>query len=137
MTPTLLGRWQTRLVMVLTLGVLVTVAVASLRDGPFFHVLGYTLGFGLAWDVLYIQLQRLRWDRDWPAAFQVASGLVEGLLIYGLIRHVGLPGIPAGSVPVMTFTAHYGLMWLVIFIWVQGPMRAVLPRWRFDGGRVL
>lgn len=137
MTPTLMGRWQTRLIMLATLGVLVTAAFAVTRPGPFFLILAYVLGFGLIWDILYILLQTLRWDRDWPAAFQVANGIVEGLLIYGLIAVVGLPGIQQGSVAVGTFVAHYGLVWLTIFVWLQGPMRVILPRWRFHGGRLV
>ncbi len=135
MTPTLIGRWQTRLVMILTLGVIVTAAFAATRDGPFFPTLGYVLGFGLVWDILYILVQKLRWDRDWPAVFQVANGIVEGLLIFWLIASIGLPGIPRGSVGPATFAAHYGLVWLTIFVWVQGPMRVFFPRWRFHGGR--
>jgi hypothetical protein len=132
-----MGRWQTRLTMLLTLGVIVSAIFALTQTGPFFVVLAYVFGFGVVWDVIYILLQQLRWDRDWPMVFQVVNGVVEGGLIYGLILLVGLPGIDRGSVPPGTFIAHYGLVWLTIFIWIQGPMRTLLPRWRFQGGRVV
>ena len=136
-TPTLMGRWQTRIATLGTLGLLVTAFFAVARqDETFFLVLGYVIAVGLAWDVIYIALQQLRWDHDWPAAFQVANGIVEGFVLYALIDGVGLPGIEAGSVALGLFSAHYGLVWLTTFVWVQGPMRAILPRWRFSGGRL-
>ena len=136
MTPTLIGRWQTRIVTFATLGVIVTAIFALLGDGPFFAVLGYVVLFGLVWDVVWIGLQQLRWDRDWPAAFQVATGIWEGIFVYAVASLVILPGIPH-EIPPTTFIAHYGLVWLTIFVWVQGPMRVILPFWRFHGGRVV
>ena len=138
MTPTLFGRWQTRLATLGTLGVIVTaIFFAAYKDERFFLVLGYITLFGIGWDVIWIALQKLRWDRDWPAAFQVVAGVVEGVLVYSLIRMAGLPWIETKSVAIEVFTAHYGAVWLVIFIWVQGPMRALFPRWRFSGGRII
>jgi hypothetical protein len=138
MTPILIGRWQTRVVMLGTLGLLITALFyLANRGGPFFLVLGYVLAFGLVWDIVYIALQKLRWDRDWPTPFQVANGIIEGALIYALIASTGLPGIKAGSVPPGLFVAQYGLIWLSIFLWLQGPMRVVFPWWRFRGGRIV
>jgi hypothetical protein len=103
----------------------------------FFAVLGWVALLGVGWDVVYIFLQSFRWDRDWPAAFQVATGIVEGAVLYALITFVGLPGLERGSVPLALFVAHYATVWFVIFIWVQGPMRVLNPYWRFHGGRLL
>jgi hypothetical protein len=137
-TPTLPGRWQTRLLLLGTLGVIVSAVFAAIYgSGLFFLVLAYVALLGLAWDVIYIALQRLRWDRDWPAAFQVLTGIIEGALVYALISTVGLPGIPVGAIPVWLFALHYGTVWLVTFLWAQGPMRALFPFWRFHGGRVV
>jgi L-asparagine transporter-like permease len=137
-TPTLAGRWQTRLAMLATLGLAVTIVFALLsRDARVFAVLMYVFGFGVVWDWVWIRLQQLRWDRDWPAAFQVGSGLVEGAWLYALIALVGLPLIARNSVGLGFFAGQYGLVWLVTFIWVQGPMRAVFPRWRYHGGRLV
>lgn len=138
MTPILTGRWQTRVAMLGTLGVLVTALFyLAYRGGPFFLILGYVLAFGLVWDVIYIAVQKLRWERDWPTVFQVANGIIEGALIYVLIATTGLPGIKPGSVTLGVFVAQYGLVWLTTFLWVQGPMRVVLPWWRFRGGRLV
>jgi uncharacterized membrane protein YozB (DUF420 family) len=136
MTPTLVGRWQTRLALLATLGLLITVVFVLLgRDDVFLRVLLYVAVFGVAWDVLYIALQRLRWDRDWPAAFQVLNGLTEGAFIFVLATVIGLPGLPR-DIPLALFAVHYGLVWLAVFLWTQGPMRAIFPFWRFHGGTI-
>jgi len=137
-TPTLLGRWQTRLFLLATVGAIVTAIFAAARsDETFFLVLGYVALFGVAWDVVFIVLQSVRWDRDWPTAFQVAAGAVEGALIWALLEGTGLPGIDKGSVPVEFFIGHYGLTWLAVFLVTQGPLRVLAPRWRYNGGRVV
>lgn len=138
MTPILVGRWQTRLATLATLGVLVTLVFALAFDSlAFFAVIFWVVVFGLAWDLVYDLLQSFRWDRDWPAAFHVATGVIEGVLLFVVISVWGLPGIPVGSVSLPLFIAHYGTVWLIIFAWVEGPMRAFFPFWRFHGGRLL
>lgn len=143
MTPTLSGRWQSRLFVLLTIGVVVSALFAAgvndpgVSSGVYFAVLFYVGLFGVVWDVLFIWLQRLRWDRDWPAAFQVGAGVVEGLVLYSLIDGGALPGIPEGGIPFGSrFLPHYGLVWLLGFLWLQGPMRVLSTRWRFNGGRL-
>ncbi|MBD2465102.1 hypothetical protein H6G89_29275 [Oscillatoria sp. FACHB-1407] len=141
MTPTLLGRWQSRLLLLATVGVLISIPFAVTYGGPgshpiFFWVLGYVAGFGLVWDVLYDYLQKFRWDRDWPAAFQLLAGIWEGVFIGFLFKTLGLPGMTR-DMPLNTFILHYSLVWLGIFIISQTLMRVLLPRWRFRGGQVL
>lgn len=150
MTPTLLGRWQTRLATFLTIGVIVSFFFAVFynpeerNDGnpgaineDFFIVLFAIMLIGLLWDIAWILVQRLRWDRDWPPAFQWATAIIEGVLVWILLDNGALPWIPEEEAPPgSVFVFHYGLVFLLIFIWVQGPMRALLPRWRFHGGRI-
>ena len=137
MTPTLTGRWQTRLALLATLGVVVTALFAlAYANLAFVVVLVYVALFGVVWDVIYIALQQYRWDRDWPAAFQVLNGLVEGVVLYLAITQLGLPGVPR-DLPLPVFVAQYGLVWLVVFLWTQGPMRALFPFWRFHGGTII
>jgi hypothetical protein len=137
MTPTLLGRWQTRIVLLATIGLLITLLFALVGSSwAYVYVLVYVAAFGVFWDVAYIALQQLRWDRDWPAAFQIFNGFVEGAFLYLVIRAVGLPGVPS-DLPLALFVAQYGLVWLAIFLWVQGPMRTLFPFWRFHGGVIM
>ena len=137
MTPVLLGRWQTRILLLATLGSVVAAIFAAARsDEAFFIVLAAVALLGLVWDALYIAIQRLRWDRDWPTSFQVAAGLIEGVLVFLLLEFTGLPGIDSGAVGLGIFSAHYGITWLLVFLATQGPMRVLAPHWRYDGGRL-
>ena len=138
MTPVLLGRWQTRVALLATLGVTVA-AIFSLAksDEAFFIVLACVALLGLVWDVVFIGIQQLRWDRDWPTSFQVGAGIVEGALVFLILELVGLPGIEKGAVGIGIYVAHYGTTWLVVFLCTQGPMRVLAPRWRFNGGRLV
>ncbi|MPZ22359.1 MAG: hypothetical protein GEU28_02195 [Dehalococcoidia bacterium] len=144
MTPVLLGRWQTRTFVLWTIGLLVTFLVSLAYDGPndiFFEVLFYVWLFGLGWDVVYHFLQQLKWDRDWPPFAQWAATAWEGMFISLVIGYVGLPGIEKGlfgeTGTLDRFIAHYTLVWLFTFFWLQGPMRALFPFWRFHGGRIV
>ena len=94
MTPTLFGRWQTRLLLLATVGVLVSLpfAIGLIGSSPnsvYFWILGYVAIFGLGWDVLYNYLQKSRWDRDWPAAYQLLAGIWELLFVFCGIKLFG------------------------------------------------
>lgn len=145
MTPTLMGRWQTRLLLVGTIGLFITLLVGRYYDdlSGSFILLGYVLIVGLAADVLYQFIQTFRWDEDWPTSFQLLAGLAEGVFLWGLISLVrwdefgllGLPGV--GTIPFSRFFNHYAAIWFAIFLVMQGPLRVIFPRWRFFGGRWL
>jgi hypothetical protein len=134
-TPVIFGRWQTRIVMMAIVGGIISaIFAAALQDSVPFVILAYVVGFGLIWDVVYILLQKFRWERDWPAAFTIGNGIVEGVLIYALIKTSGLPGID-GAISTPVYIADYALIWVIAFIWLEGPMRVAAPWWRFHGGR--
>jgi hypothetical protein len=142
MTPTLRGRWQTRLLLLGTLGLVATLIVGLALDDLLtpLALLGYVLLLGFGWDILYHYLQARRWDRDWPPAFQLAGGIAEGIAIWCVI-HVGrsvfegLPGV-AATLTTPQFVVHYGTVWFMMFLGTQGPLRVILPRWRYRGGEL-
>lgn len=139
MTPTLLGRWQTRLFLLGVPGLAITLLFGQLI-GTFqtpLILLGYVLALGLLWEMLYQYLQSFRWDNDWPPAFQVATGIFEALVIWALIQTIGLPGVDAQSLPAPTFLAHYAAVWSGTFLIVQGPLRIIFLHWRYQGGQWL
>jgi uncharacterized membrane-anchored protein len=136
-----MGRWQTRLLLLGTVGLFVTLIFARFTDYDdvtLLALLGYVLVIGLVWDIVYNYLQFFRWDQDWPPLFQLISGIVEALLIWLLIvvwKSGGshLPGV----VPELTFTmflAHYSAVWFTTFLSTQGLLRIIFPRWRYHGG---
>jgi hypothetical protein len=146
MIPTLLGRWQTRLLLLGTVGVLITLGFGFLfKDfATPFALLGYVLLFGFGWDIGYNVLQTLRWDRDWPPLFFVGGGLLEALLLWALVKAnvvwaaLGLAGLP-GVAPGLTlaqFVAHYGTVFTVTLLLMLGPMKVIFLNWRFRGGEL-
>jgi hypothetical protein len=144
MTPTLFGRWQTRLLLLATVCVLVSIPFAlgligAGANAVYFFILAYVAIFGLGWDVVYNYLQKSRWDRDWPAAYQLFAGIWELLFVLCGVKFFGflpLP-VPKNELPLGTFFLHYSLVWLAVFISSQSLMRIIFPRWRFRGGQWL
>jgi len=143
MTPTLLGRIQTRWVLLWTMGLAWILVV-----GPFLPLAGPSAGavwlagfrtllvvsvVGTAWEFVYHGLQQLRWDKDWPTLFGLLVGLNEGAVAYLLLRN-GLPlAIP--GITLAPFVWQFGTVWLVVWAVSNGPIRILFPRWRFAGGR--
>jgi hypothetical protein len=144
MTPTLLGRWQTRILLLFTVGVIVSLpfAFGIIGGSPgniFFWILTYVATFGLIWDVFYDQIQKYRWDRDWPAVYQFLAGIWEFIFILCGIKLFGFLPIPIPKEeikPELVFV-HYTVVWLAVFITSQSLMRIVFIRWRFRGGQWL
>lgn len=136
MTPTFIGRIQTRFFLLLTVGLAVTILFAVFAGiwffTPFaffqpFLVLLFVLFAGVGWDLIFILVQRLRWDRDWPLFLQWLAGLLEMLPAWLFAWIIGAPW--------WLFLLHYGSVWIAVFVASQGPMRVLFPRWRYDGGK--
>jgi len=145
-TPTLYGRWQTRFLLLSTIGFLVSLAIVYFAPSydlvTLIVVLIYVVLWGLAWDILYNYLQQYRWDHDWPPFLQLAAGLWEAIFLWGLFNAnfvwdlLGAKG-PYGIDPGLTvaqFSIHYSLVWFTTFLASQGLLRIIFLRWRFNGG---
>ena len=144
MTPTLFGRWQTRLLLLATVGILISLPFAMGIIGPgansvYFWILGYVAIFGLVWDIAYDQIQKYRWDRDWPAVYQVIAGIWEMIFVFCGVKLFGfLPiPIPKEGLQPLTFFLHYICVRFGVFLVSQSLMRIIFPRWRFRGGQWL
>ena len=142
MTPTLLGRWQTRLLLLATVGILITLPFALGIFSPgassvYFWVLAYIAIFGIGWDILYNYLQKFRWDRDWPAIFQLFAGIWEAIFLILIIKVLRLPLPGVSDFDIGLFIRHYSFVWLGVFLASQTIMRILFPRWRFRGGQWL
>jgi hypothetical protein len=138
MTPSLLGRWQTRFFLLSTIGVLITLPFSFMRgEGIFFLILFYVFLFGLVWDVIYHCLQKLRWDHDWIGVFQFLAGIGEALFIILLLNNLelDLPGLNPRYFDLGWFTMHYTCVWLGVYVASQTLMKIIFPRWRFRGGK--
>lgn len=139
MTPTLVGRIQSRLIVVLLVGLGWTFLVgpflpsggADLGEvyGTTFLAVFYTALVGaLVWEPIYHVLQQYRWEKDWPTGLGLVTAIPEGLVVLALLQ-------AGGDVPMGTFLVHFATTWLLIWFVLNGPVRVLLPRWRFRGGR--
>lgn len=143
MTPTLFGRWQTRILLLSTIGVFVTLpfslGILAEPSDNYLAILIWIAILGLGWDVLYDRIQKIRWDRDWPASFQLLAGIWEGFFLLFVLNglNIALPGVASIPIEVSIFIFHYSLVWLTVFIASQSLMRVFFPRWRFRGGKWL
>jgi hypothetical protein len=145
-TPTLSGRIQTRLALLGLVGALWTALHTPFLPTPGPVALGdlYQVTFtalllvavvGVAWELLYHLVQQLRWEKDWPTLLGLLTAVPEGIVVYWLLQR-GLPW-SVGPVPASTFAISFATTWLVVWATANGPLRIVLVRWRFRGGRLL
>ena len=142
MTPILLGRWQTRIFLASTAGVVITIIFGLAYDRLqelSVLLLDVTL-LGLVLDIFYTQLQLFRWDNDWPPAFHVLTGILEGALIWFLVKNPifwdRLPGM-AHLLTFRQFLAHYSTVFIVTFFINWNLMKVIFPHWRYRGGRII
>ena len=153
MTPTLLGRWQSRLLLFVFLGLPITALFSFLVAGwgwpeanilwyqPF-NFITYVTIVGLILDPLYIQLQRFRWDQDWPFAFQFFFTIVEFLIVLGLVKWglledylPELLNVPQ-ALPPWAAVTHFTMVFIPSFIALLAGVQLFLIRWRFKGGEI-
>lgn len=150
MTPTLMGRFQTRIFLAATVGVLWTAAITPALPRPAgmnstfayhvtFEALGLMTLLGLGWEVVYHLLQQARWDKDWPSVFALLVVVIEAIPLW-YVTHIlnVIPGTTRLSSPIIPlYVIHVGTTWLLTWLFMQGPLRVVHIRWRFEGGKVL
>lgn len=143
MTPTLRGRIETRLALVVFVALpwtALVIPVAVVGSGvPLTDA--YSMAFravlvlgllGVPWELAYHAAQQLRWERDWPTLLGLLTACSEGALLYLVLRSGVAPG---GDVPLRVFLVHFVTTWLVMWAAIHGPVRVLFPMWRFRGGR--
>ncbi|GAA3196638.1 hypothetical protein [Actinocorallia longicatena] len=145
MVPTLLGRIQTRLFLLATVGVLVTAIIGPVLPGTSgslsgvyrttFVVLLAVAVIGVGWELVYHGLMQFRWEKDWPSMFGLLNLINEGVLLFVLLRLDLIPGITAAP-SASTFWVDFTVVWVAVWLFANGPMRVPFVRWRFRGGRL-
>ncbi len=141
MTPTLVGRIQTRFLLLVIVGVPWTLLVgpflAGLVDGTTGDVYGTAFTalvlvgvIGVGWEFVYHRIQQYRWEKDWPTLFGLVTIVNEFIGVA-----IGLSAVdePVNSAVVV----HFATLWLLMWLVANGPLRVLLPRWRYRGGRVV
>jgi hypothetical protein len=147
MVPTLSGRIQTRIFLLVVIGVPWTLlislvapaqpgaSVAHVYEATFF-VLAEVIVVGcLFWEPLYHLLMQFRWEKDWPIMFILLEGIPEGVLAYVLLRAVGPHPHPGATTA--TFLVDFIPLWIAVWLAAIGPLRVLFHRWRFRGGQIL
>lgn len=139
MTFTLFGRWQIRVLLLATIGMLLTILVVIKSSptiaGQALLTLIYLGLLGLLWDVGYHQLQRFRWDGDWNGLLQFIAAVWEGLFLVTMIKVVGLPGIDRASFNMPVSIGFYAAFSLLGAIVTHSLLRVLSPYSRFNGGQ--
>jgi hypothetical protein len=141
MTPTLVGRIQTRLVLLGTVGLLWTIIVVPVLPkggasiGAVYRATILALVVvalvGVLWELVYHLIQQYRWEKDWPILFGLVEGVPEGIVAFVIVRALLDPAPSA-----LTFFLHFTTTWVLVWLVAIGPLRVVLLRWRFNGGRI-
>ena len=151
MTPTLDGRIQSRIWLLVVVGGLWTLLIGLLINAIYgamgtlgatyrvlFIVLLLVLVLGILWEFLYHQITLRRWEKDWPSLYAFFTFINEGILVYLVLRFLGdsIPGLN-GTPPLGAFLLHFLSTWVVVWLMTQGPMRVLFIRWRYNGGRIV
>ena len=147
MLPTLNGRIQTRIFLLVVIGGLWTLLISPVLPGlggpaqpevyrMTFTVLLTTIVLGVGWEFVYHFLQQFRWEKDWPTFFGLGTVLNEGALVWVLLTLGVVPGLPDG-VPLGAFLLLFVTTWLLVWLVANGPMRVPFIHWRFRGGRLV
>lgn len=141
MLPTLNGRIQTRIFMLVVFGGVITLLLTPVLPGSpdyqtTFLVLLTVLVLGIVWELIYHGLMQLRWEKDWPTLFGLLTCINEGILVWVVLRLGLVPGIDVAP-PFSAFLILFLVIWIVVWIWTNGPMRVFNIRWRFFGGRLV
>lgn len=161
MIPTLNGRIQTRVFLVVVVGGIWTVLItplvrATVDSGAMgspglldvykvtFSVLAIVLVLGVVWEVLYHGLMQFRWEKDWPTLFGYLTGINEAIVAYALAKALGSTDAEPGSVAFLLegltatpFLVHFVTTWIVVNLFANNLMQVLFIRWRFRGGRIL
>ena len=149
MLPTLNGRIQTRIFMLVVFGSAITFVLTPLLPGLGFDgtsyrntylILATVLVLGIVWELVYHLIQQFRWEKDWPTMFGLITAINEGALVWLFLDEGWIPGIDGDHFPASVFWAFFidfSVIWLIIWLWTNGPMRVPFIRWRFFGGRIV
>ncbi len=143
MTPTLVGRIQTRLFLLATVGLGWTILISPIlvqQDGSVGRVYAITISavfltavFGVGWELLYHALQQYRWEKDWPILYSLVVAFPEGFLVWISVLVIFFGSPP----PFLVFWFHFLSTWSLVWLVAVGPIKVLLPRWRYQGGRIV
>jgi hypothetical protein len=154
MVPTLKGRWLTRILLFLWIGVPITFLFSLYVAGPGspalpyigwhydllpFQILSLILLVGLVMDPVYFYAQQFRWERDWPFAYFFFFSIIEFVIVlalvwWGVLDFTRSRSELHTSENYLLFTVHFGCVFILSFVAVLGLIQIFMIRWRFKSG---
>lgn len=166
MIPTLNGRIQTRIFLLVVVGsiwtAIITPVVALVVDdgmggggsptlGQVYTVtytaLAAVLVLGILWEFVYHALMQFRWEKDWPTFFGYVTAVNEGIVAYLVLKALAIdPASTVGAAEWRTlldgltpapFLLQFLTTWIVVNLFANNLMSVLFIRWRFRGGRLL
>jgi hypothetical protein len=152
MIPILSGRIQTRIFLIIFVGIPWTLIITpflpnnrgSIEGATLLNTyettltaLGVVLVLGcLVWEPIYHQLMQLRWELDWPVMFALLEVINEAIVAFIVFKALDLDQKFNATATNATFFWHVGTTWVVMWLFALGPMKVLFIRWRFNGGRI-
>ncbi|MCU1396139.1 MAG: hypothetical protein JWM34_4567 [Ilumatobacteraceae bacterium] len=151
MIPTLNGRIQTRIFLILFVGIpwtlIITPFLPNNRDvtggslidtyKTTFTVLGIVLVLAVfGWELIYHFLQQFRWEKDWPVMFTFFLVIPEAIVAKLVFDALDIGTKFGATATNATFWWHIVTTWMVMWLFVLGPIKVLFIRWRFSGGRI-
>ena len=151
MIPTLNGRIQTRIFLVVVIGSIWTLIITpflpnqrDLTGGKLidtykttFTVLGIVLVLAVFfWELLYHFLQQFRWEKDWPVMFSLFLVIPESIVAKIVFDALDIGEKFNATATNATYWWHIVTTWVVMWLFVLGPIKVFFIRWRFNGGRI-
>ncbi len=152
MIPTLSGRIQTRIWLILFIGIpwtlIITPFLPNNRDiipgsalldtyKTTFSVLGIVLVLAVfGWELLYHFLQQFRWEKDWPVMFSLFLVIPESIVAKVVFDALDIGAKFNATATNATYWWHIVTTWMVMWLFVLGPIKVLFIRWRFRGGRI-
>ncbi len=151
MIPTLSGRIQTRIFLIVFIGIPWTLIVTPILPNDrratggglldtyksTFTALGIVLVIGVCfWELIYHFLQQFRWEKDWPVMFTFFEVINEATLAFIVFKALDIDQKFNATATTGTFWWHIVTTWMVMWLFVLGPIKVLFIRWRFSGGRI-
>lgn len=146
MLPTLNGRIQTRIFLLVVVGGIWTLIITPFLPGlsgdlavdyrVTFTLLVATTVLGIGWEFVYHFIQQFRWEKDWPTFFGLITVVPEGVLLWFLAGFGLVPGL-VDPVPLPAYVILFLTTWIIVWLIANGPMRVPFIHWRFRGGRLV
>jgi len=133
-TPTLSGRWKTRLFILSTSGLVFAFIFSAIfaSQTSLFVLLLYWLVLGFGLDIIFSALQRFRWDQDWPPLYSILTTVIEGGILWSILNSKP-PGITFGF-SVLQYILFFLSISIVGFFENTVLLPILFPDRRFRGG---